>query len=96
MTRSTPSDAELTSTLFALLWECGEGKSICPSEVPRRLLGEGGPWRSHLRRVKALAQGLAKDGRVVILRHGKPVSDGPVKGVVRLARGPQFESPDGA
>ena len=96
MTRSHPTDTELTSTLLALLAERGDGKSICPSEAPRRLLGESGPWRSHLKRVRSIAQRLAKDGKVVILRHGKPIGDGPVKGVIRLARGPLFDSPDGA
>ncbi len=38
---------------------------------------------------------LAKDGKVAILRHGKPIGDGPVRGVIRLARGPEFETPDG-
>ncbi len=96
MSRSTPTDAELTSTLLALLAERSDGKSICPSEVPRRLLGEAGPWRGHLKRVRAIAQTLAKDGLVVILRHGTPIGDGPVKGVIRLARGPRFENPDSA
>lgn len=96
MSRATPTDAELTSVLLALLAGRGEGKSICPSEVPRLLLGEAGPWRSHLKRVRSIAQSLAKTGQVVILRHGKPVGDGPVKGVVRLARGPSFEGPDSA
>ncbi len=96
MTRSHPTDDELISTMLSLLAERGDGKSICPSEVPRQLLGETGPWRSHLKRTRTIAQSLAKDGRVVILRHGKPIGDGPVKGVIRLARGPCFEPPDGA
>ena len=97
MSINGPSDAELTATLLRLLGEHAEGKSICPSEAPRLLLGEAGPWRSHLKRVRTLAAKLAVQGEVVILRHGKPIGDGPVKGVVRLARGPRFgASPDGA
>jgi hypothetical protein len=86
-----PSNAELTTTLLGLLAEAGDGKSICSSEVPRLLLGESGPWRSHLKRVRGLATKLAKDGTVVISRHGKPVGEGAVKGVIRLARGPRFD-----
>jgi cystathionine gamma-synthase len=93
MSIKDPSDAELTATLLRLLGGAGEGKSICPSEVSRLLLGEAGPWRSHLKRVRSLATKLAAQGVVVILRHGQPAGDGPVKGVIRLARGPRFGAP---
>ena len=87
---TAPTDQDLEQTMLALLAERGQGKSICPSEVPRRLLGESGPWRSHLKRVRSIASRLAGAGRVVVLRHGKPVTGDGVRGVVRLGQGPAF------
>ena len=87
---TSPTDQDLERTLLALLAERGPGKSICPSEVPRNLLGETGPWRSHLKRVRSIAGRLAETGRVVVLRHGKPVTSDGIRGVVRLAQGPVF------
>lgn len=90
MMTTAPTDLDLKRTLLTLLAERGPGKSMCPSEVPRKLLGESGPWRSHLKRVRAIAGRLAETGRVVVLRHGKPVTGGDIRGVVRLAQGPAF------
>lgn len=87
---TTPTDQDLERTMLVLLAERGAGKSICPSEVPRRLLGEAGPWRSHLKRVRSVAARLAETRRVVVLRHGKPVTGDGIRGVVRLAQGPAF------
>jgi hypothetical protein len=89
-----PTDHDLELTLLALLAERGPGKSICPSEVPRKLLGEAGPWRSHLKRVRSLATRLAGSGRIVVLRHGRPATGEQIRGVVRLAQGPAFEASD--
>jgi hypothetical protein len=91
--RATLSDAEIAAAMIALLGEREAGKSICPSEVPRRLLGEDGPWRSWLTRTRQVAARLAGEGRVIILRHGKPVSAEAMRGVIRLARGPNFDRP---
>lgn len=91
---NAPTDHDLEQTMLALLAERGPGKSICPSEVPRKLLGETGPWRGHLKRVRSLAGRLAESGRVVVLRHGKPVTGEGIRGVVRLAQGPAFTSTD--
>lgn len=88
------SDQDIETTMLALLAERGPGKSICPSEVPRQLLGETGPWRRYLKRVRALAGRLAETGRVVVLRHGKPVTGDGIRGVVRLAQGPAFTETD--
>ncbi|MEZ5924747.1 MAG: DUF3253 domain-containing protein [Hyphomicrobiaceae bacterium] len=91
MTTARPSDDELTEAILALLAARGVGRSIDPSDVARRLLGDAGPWRAELKRIRSLAGRLARDGRIVILRHGKPAGEGPVRGVIRLARGPLFE-----
>jgi len=61
----------------------GAGKSICPSEVARALDPEG--WRSLLGPVRQAAAVLAREGRVAILRKGKPVPPQEMRGVIRLA-----------
>jgi hypothetical protein len=70
------------------------GKSICPSEVARAIAGGGedGPWRPLMSRVRDVAVRLAQEGRVEILRKGKPVPPEGVRGVIRL-RAPAQEGP---
>lgn len=88
---SLVTDALLEARLLQLLGALEPGKSICPSEVPRAITGEGGPWRSYLKRTRAIAGRLSESGKVCVLRHGKPVKPDAIRGVVRLARGPRFE-----
>ena len=68
------------------------GKSIAPEDVARAVDPEG--WRRLLGRVKAVARGLARDGRLVILRHNKPADPDDFKGVWRM-RLPDPASPEG-
>ena len=72
----------IETAIFALLEPLPEGKSIDPSQVARSLDAEG--WRRILPQVKSTAVGLARDGRLLILRHGKPVDPNGFKGVYRL------------
>lgn len=65
----------------------GTDKSICPSEVARVL---GDPWQRHMTPVRQAAIRLAKEGRVQVLRKGKPVEDlDEVRGVIRLRMAPE-------
>jgi len=68
--------------LFALLSPLAPGKSVGPEQVARALDPEG--WRRALPRVRAEAVGLARIGRLVITRHGKPADPNTFKGVYRL------------
>ena len=44
-------------------------------------------WTGYTKRVRAIAIGMARQGRIVILRKGKPVDPhAPIKGLIRLAR----------
>jgi Protein of unknown function (DUF3253) len=64
---------------------CGPGSSICPSDVARALAGgETGPWRPLLGPVRQVALILQREGRLEILRKGKPVPSAEVRGVIRL------------
>ncbi|MFL1461276.1 DUF3253 domain-containing protein [Roseococcus sp. DSY-14] len=64
----------------------GAGRSICPSEVARALAPEA--WRPLMSPVRKEAAALAADGRLDILRKGKPIAPEAMRGVIRLAAKP--------
>jgi len=72
----------LETALFELLAERPVGKSVDPAEVAKRVDPEG--WRRLLPQVKGVAVGLARVGRLEILRHNKPVNPNAFRGVYRL------------
>jgi hypothetical protein len=78
----------LEATLLDMLAALPPGKSASPEEVARAADPEG--WRRQLPRVRAIARGLAREGRLVILRHNKPADPETFRGVYRL-RLPQAE-----
>lgn len=77
---------ELEAAMLALLAERGPGKSISPADVASAVGGhrpeEWGPLMQPLRRV---AVRLMKEGRLVIVRKGKPVDPDDFRGTYRLA-----------
>jgi hypothetical protein len=87
------SDDPLAETILTLLAEVGVGKSISPEDAARAFAAgrarPGDPphlWRRYLSAVRQQALYLARRGRILILRKGKPVDPHkPVKGVIRLA-----------
>ncbi len=78
--------ARAAQVILALLAARGPDKSICPSEAARALAGEaaGEAWRGQLGLVRRVALRLAAEGRIDVLRKGKPVATADVKGVIRL------------
>lgn len=70
------------TVIFDLLAKVAPGKSIAPEDVARAVEPE--TWRRTLGHVRAVARGLARQGRVVILRHNKPADPDDFKGVYRL------------
>ena len=72
----------IEEVLFAMLDEIEPGKSVSPEQVARALDAEG--WRRLLPQIRATVRGLARQGRVVITRHGKPADPENFKGVYRL------------
>ena len=86
-------DDPLARAILDLLAARGPGKSICPSEAARAYAdGRARPsdppdlWRRYLPAARQQALHLARQGRIDILRKGKPVDPhAPVKGVIRLA-----------
>ena len=72
----------IEAAIFDLLGALPPGKSISPEEVARAVDSEG--WRRQLSRVRGTAVGLARAGRLVITRHGKPADPEDFKGVWRM------------
>lgn len=80
-------------TILSLIAALPPGKSIAPEAVARALAeARAKPsdppdaWRRYLKPVKQQALSLARHGRIVILRKGKPADPhAPIKGVIRLA-----------
>jgi hypothetical protein len=84
--RATRADASaIEAELLRLIGERGPGKTVDPQEAARALGGshpdQWGPLMQPIRRV---AVALAEQGRLVILRKGKPVDPRDFKGVYRL------------
>lgn len=73
---------QVEAAIFDLLGRAGPGKSISPQEVARAVDPEG--WRRQLSHVRAAAVGLARQGRLVITRHGKAADPETFKGVWRM------------
>jgi hypothetical protein len=80
------------AAILALLAELAPGKSVSPEAVARALDAEG--WRRRLPQVRSAAIGMARQGRLVITRHGKPADPDTLKGVYRL-RPPDAEPSGG-
>jgi hypothetical protein len=85
MTKPDASSEALESTILSLASERGPEKTICPSEAARAI---GGPhpdgWGPLMIPVRRVAVRLAKEGRVVIYRKGRPVDPDDFKGVYRI------------
>ncbi len=72
----------IEDTLFEKLQTLAPGKSVSPEDVAKALDAEG--WRRLLPQVRSTAVGLARAGKLVITRHGKPADPDSFKGVYRL------------
>ncbi len=83
--------AQVEAAIFDLLAKVAPGKSISPEEVARAVDPAG--WRRELAKIRPVAVGLARAGRLVILRHGKPADPDEFKGVWRM-RLPDADSGD--
>jgi len=72
----------IEALIFDLLAKVPAGKSIAPEDVARALDAEG--WRRQLGRVRGTAVGLARQNKLVILRHNKPADPDTFRGVWRM------------
>ena len=84
-TVSRADSRELEATLLRLIAERGPGKTVDPTEAARALGGDHPDgWGPLMQPIRRAAVALAEQGRVVILRKGKPVDPRDFKGVYRL------------
>ena len=81
-----PADQSAIETaLLRLIAERGPGKTLDPTELARALGGaHPDGWGPLMQPIRRVAVALAEQGRVVILRKGKPVDPRDFKGVYRL------------
>ena len=76
---------EIEATLLRLLAERGPGRTVDPAEAARALGGDHPDgWGPLMQPIRRAAVALAEQGRVVILRKGKPADPRDFKGVYRL------------
>ena len=72
----------IETAIFDLLAQAPAGKSIDPADVAKAIQPER--WQRVLGQVRSTAVGLAREGKLVILRHNKPADPDSFKGVYRL------------
>ncbi len=81
-----PNLDEIETTLLGLVTARGRGKTLCPSEVARAIGGaHPDGWGPLMQPIRRVAVRLMREGRVVILRKGRPVDPDDFRGVYRLA-----------
>jgi hypothetical protein len=72
----------ITDAMLRIAAERGPEKSMCPTDVARAVSAEN--WRPLLGPVRKVAADLARQGKIEILRKGKPINPGDMRGVIRL------------
>ncbi|MEZ4642890.1 MAG: DUF3253 domain-containing protein [Chloroflexota bacterium] len=76
------SDDEVYETILTMCREAGLEDSVRPEDVARAILPEH--WQTLLKRVRLFSKKLAQNGRIAILRKGKPTDPDDFKGIIRL------------
>ena len=78
--------AAVENTIIELLQARGSERTIAPMDVARALGGDHPDgWGPLMPQVRRAAVRLMKQGRLVILRKGRPVDPDDFRGVYRLA-----------
>ena len=72
----------ITTVMLKIAAERGPEKSLCPTDVARAVSAED--WRPLLGAVRKVAADLARQGKLEILRKGKPINPDEMRGVIRL------------
>ena len=84
------SEDVIETAILSLLEKAGPEKSIAPADAAREVFPNN--WRDRMRHVRNAAIHLARQGKIVVLRKGKPVDHENFKGVYRLALAPDAAS----
>jgi hypothetical protein len=83
---SAPAPDAIEATIVELLRTRGTERTVGPMDVARALGGDHPDgWGPLMPQVRRAAVRLMKQGRVVILRKGRPVDPDDFRGVYRLA-----------
>ncbi|MCI4680277.1 DUF3253 domain-containing protein [Rhodoblastus acidophilus] len=81
-------DDPIAQTILALCADAGPARSICPTDAAKAFARareqDDLAWRGHLTQVRARAIALARAGRLVIYRKGKPADPDDFRGVYRV------------
>jgi hypothetical protein len=86
MSRPSVNPNDIEERLLAMLAERGPGKTLGPQDVARALGGDHPDgWGPLMQPIRRVAVRLMKQGRVVVLRKGRPVDPDDFRGVYRLA-----------
>ncbi|OXE35330.1 MAG: hypothetical protein CGW95_14525 [Phenylobacterium zucineum] len=73
---------DMEAVILDVLSKLAPGKSASSEEVARAAGQER--WQRLTGHVRATARGLARQGKIVVTRHGKPADPDSFKGVYRL------------
>ena len=91
---------QIRDVLLLMAAESPDGKPIGPDAVARAIAGSNEKvWRRLMKPIKDEAARLAKDGKVILVRKGKPVDPDRIRGLYRIrlrAEGepmPVYEAP---
>lgn len=79
--------ADAKQGIKALLEDRGPEKTICPSEVPRKLLDDD--WRDEMETVHEAVEELHAEQAIAVLQNGEEVDPTMASGPVRLAIPPE-------
>jgi hypothetical protein len=77
-----PMDARIEAEILRLLEARAALATACPSEIARRLGGEG--WREWMEPVRMASRRLVAGGRLEILQKGRVVDPSTARGPIRL------------
>ncbi len=80
--RSSSMNKAIEAALLELANERGVGRTLCPSEVARRLWPDA--WREHMEDVRCGARRLAHRGALQISQHGRAVDPDDFRGPIRV------------
>ncbi|HEV2603152.1 MAG TPA: DUF3253 domain-containing protein [Microvirga sp.] len=95
MSRPTVDPNAIKERLLAMLAERRPGKTLGPQDVARALGGDHPDgWGPLMQPIRRVAVRLMKQGRVVLLRKGRPVDPDDFRGVYRLALPGTDAAPD--
>jgi hypothetical protein len=86
MSRRGINPLEIEEQLLALLSARGPSKTLGPMDVARAIGGDHPDnWGPLMQPIRRVAVRLMKQGRVVLLRKGRPVDPDDFRGVYRIA-----------